>query len=541
MGRLHHKSSVRDSIVNTLIPGVAVSGLTGLAVGVCVFFYKWGADALHRISDQLYESVRAHLVYLPLFLLGLIALACLMNLIIKWEPSVAGGGIARAEGVMRGLFPIRSLPTFFGAIGASMTGFFAGLPLGSEGPSVLIGTSLGGMFNRLAPGKRAWRRYTLTAGGAAGFAVATGAPLAGVLFALEETHRKFSPMILLVATSGVLCASIANVALGLTFKVDVTLIHFGTVASLPFSAIWIPAVVGIVTGVAAGLFNRIALAVGTINAKQLGRISGFIKLPILFAAVGLIGLFVKEARGSGSRLIETLASQAFPWYLLLALLALRGVLVLVSSSSGASGGMFIPTLVIGALIGALTAELLILAGVDPAYRSMILVFAVCGFLGGCMRAPVTAIVFTLEVTANLTGFNLLYVVIVSFFSYTATQFVCSESLSEVLLSRMLRSRDGEKTPEILCCDLTVQAHSFVVGKAVRDLLMPPNSLIGRIAREGKDVRQGKMVKSGDKKLHAGDRLSVQVQTYDRTETEQELTALFGNQKVEFRELNDRTE
>ena len=131
MGRLHHKSSVRDSIVNTLIPGVAVSGLTGLAVGVCVFFYKWGADALHRISDQLYESVRAHLVYLPLFLLGLIALACLMNLIIKWEPSVAGGGIARAEGVMRGLFPIRSLPTFFGAIGASMTGFFAGLPLGS--------------------------------------------------------------------------------------------------------------------------------------------------------------------------------------------------------------------------------------------------------------------------------------------------------------------------------------------------------------------------------------------------------------------------
>ena len=188
MGRLHHKSSVRDSIVNTLIPGVAVSGLTGLAVGVCVFFYKWGADALHRISDQLYESVRAHLVYLPLFLLGLIALACLMNLIIKWEPAVAGGGIARAEGVMRGLFPIRSLPTFFGAIGASMTGFFAGLPLGSEGPSVLIGTSLGGMFNRLAPGKRAWRRYTLTAGGAAFLTLVLSACVSTDTFQKDRTE-----------------------------------------------------------------------------------------------------------------------------------------------------------------------------------------------------------------------------------------------------------------------------------------------------------------------------------------------------------------
>ena len=73
----------------------------------------------------------------------------------------------------------------------SYIAFFTGLPLGNEGPSVLIGTALGRGTNNLFNRTPAWDRYVMTGGAAAGFAVATGAPATGIIFALEEVHKRF--------------------------------------------------------------------------------------------------------------------------------------------------------------------------------------------------------------------------------------------------------------------------------------------------------------------------------------------------------------
>ena len=72
----------------------------------------------------------------------------------------------------------------------SLLSFLMGVPLGNEGPSVQIGTAVGRGTTRIALRKRfAWDRYSMTGGACAGFAVATGAPISGILFAVEEAHH----------------------------------------------------------------------------------------------------------------------------------------------------------------------------------------------------------------------------------------------------------------------------------------------------------------------------------------------------------------
>ena len=92
----------------------------------------------------------------------LVAFAIGMHILHKRIPETKGGGLPRSEGVLRGILPLKSIRTFFGTIVGSFISYFVGLPVGTEGPSVLIGTSIGDLSTKPIKKHRPLRKYIAT-------------------------------------------------------------------------------------------------------------------------------------------------------------------------------------------------------------------------------------------------------------------------------------------------------------------------------------------------------------------------------------------
>ncbi|MCX4287088.1 MAG: chloride channel protein, partial [Clostridia bacterium] len=198
------RTDYKNYFKNVFVPVLVYGAFTGLLVGTIVFFFKWVAEWLSEKSAEIYHAAQANPWIAVAVVAGAAALAVVAWLLQRWAPETKGGGIPRAEGVLRGILTFRWLRTGIAVLVNSWISFFAGLPLGSEGPSVLLGTAIGGGTCKLPLSHDSWNRYIMTGGACAGFAVATGAPVTGILFALEEAHKRFTPMIFLMAMSSVL-------------------------------------------------------------------------------------------------------------------------------------------------------------------------------------------------------------------------------------------------------------------------------------------------------------------------------------------------
>lgn len=201
---MQKRNDYKNYFKNVFVPVLVYGAFTGLLVGTVVFFFKWVAEWLMEKSAEIYGYAQQNPWIAVAVVAGALVLSYVAFWLQKWAPETKGGGIPRAEGVLRGILTFRWLRTGIAVLVNSWISFFAGLPLGSEGPSVLLGTAIGGGTCKLPLSHDSWDRYIMTGGACAGFAVATSAPVTGLLFALEEAHKRFTPMIFLMAMSSVL-------------------------------------------------------------------------------------------------------------------------------------------------------------------------------------------------------------------------------------------------------------------------------------------------------------------------------------------------
>ena len=179
----------------------------------------------------------------------------------KFIPELRTNSISNAEGAMRGMLKYKWPRTIFGTIASSFLSYFGGLTFGAEGPSVQLGAAIGqasnGLGHFLDRSSPAWKRYNITGGAAAGFAVAFGAPLSGIIYTLEEAHKRISPMLLMTALSSVIFASVVSGLLD--SAVGNAQFFFSGVESvfLPFENYWVLLIMGVISGLIAALFNKL--------------------------------------------------------------------------------------------------------------------------------------------------------------------------------------------------------------------------------------------------------------------------------------------
>ncbi|AEJ18739.1 ClC family H(+)/Cl(-) exchange transporter [Gracilinema caldarium] len=428
---------------------VLESILVGLASGLVVALFRLALVKADGIRFTWYTFLRNQIHqgrWQPLVLQ--IGLYSLLGLILGWmsiwRPMARGSGIPQLKGYFEGRFQFRWFSELLVKIVSGILGIGAGLSLGREGPSVQIGSYVGmGLLSRSSR-PEVEKKFLITAGASAGLAAAFNAPLAGVLFALEELHRVFSPLLL---TCTLAASMTADIMAGLFFGMH-PVFSFRALNLLPIKLYPWLMLLGIVSAFGADLFKRALYRVQDLyKASKLPRIIWPI-LPLI-ASIPL-GLYYFDVTGGGHPLIESLTESPRAIVILGTLFIIKLMFTALSYGVGTAGGIFLPLLVCGALLGTLVGQVLSAFGfIDQSYVLNFLILGMAAFFTAVVKAPVTGAVLILEMCGNFNHFGGL--MLVCLVAYVSSDMLVSEPVYEVLLRRIAATTEPvpEKTGQNL--------------------------------------------------------------------------------------------
>lgn len=286
-----------------------------------------------------------------------------------------------------------SLRIAFGKIMLTLLGLAAGASIGREGPTVQIGASIMHAFHGRGPFRSAaLRRKLILAGGAAGIAAAFNTPLAGIMFAIEELSKEH----VFNANSSVLITVILSGLISLSLLGNYT--YFGSTGAFLDWQSGIPVILacGLAGGIAGGLFSRLLLSASFILPSRLAHYAKH--RPVVFAAVCGLGVAVigfctdgmVYGTGYQSTRLTLEDSSILPWHFGIAKMAAT----LLSSMSAIPGGIFAPSLAVGAGLGENISALL--PAIAP--HSAVILLSMAAYLSGVTRAPLTSFIIMMEMT-----------------------------------------------------------------------------------------------------------------------------------------------
>ncbi len=498
---------------------VAVGALTSLLI----FLFKLTANFVIELSEEIYSYVRAHPVMLPALVLGAVALGAFCAFMLRFSRNCRGGGIPTAIAAIRGLITFSWVKSIYLLFFSAMLTYFGGVPLGNEGPSVQMGTAVGRGIVRFFTGKNSpYDRYIMTGGACAGFAVATGAPITGIFFAFEEAHRRFSPMLFNISAVSVIAGSALMQFLCSVSGMSYSLFHFNITAVLPASQLWIALIVGALCGFTAVGFTKLYKAVRALLQTKLQGVPFVVRVCVLFGAVSLFGFASASFIGSGHGIVDSLIEEQGIWYLLIMYLCVRAVLLVFANNIGITGGLFVPTLAFGAIIGSLVGSVgLSLGIISSEHYPIVVIIAIASVLGSFSHTPIMAIVFSVEALSATP--NLLAIIIGVTFSYLIAEVLGGESFTDVVIEGKVEDSRKDKTPSVIDTRMTVGADAFVIGKEVREILWPPNCVILSVHKSKHNEGYS---------LSEGDVLELHYMTYDPSHTMDSLEALLGVQQFD---------
>ena len=516
------RNNFHNHIVRLLFPCVVFSAITGFFAAILITIFKIMVEWVLNASGWAYEVVRENPIWIPILVVVAALVGWVETLILSASHSCKGGGIPTSVAAIKGIFGFRWLSGIIMLPVSALLTFLAGLPLGTEGPCVQIGTAVGdGVIKKLGQEKyKGWRRYIMTGGASAGFSIATASPISGIIFAMEEIHRHFSPMLLSVASISVITAQITIKALAAIGIGEVGFLYIPEMQAMSATLFFAPILLGIISGGCSILYTRLYHNVDRVMRRVLKRFSVKIVLPILFAVVAIVGFFFADTLGSGHSLIHALFTPDAAWYVLILLFLIRAIGMMVCNTSGATGGVFLPTLASGAIIGALCAKVMISLGwIGEENYLLMVVLGITSFLGATSRIPLTACVFAIEALGCIN--NILPIVISTSVALLIVEASGLEDLTDKIIEAKLHRITKGKPHFDIEAPLVVNPDSFVVGKELRDVLWPNSCVVVGFqrARHTKDHSV----------ISEGDIITVRYVTHDPAATIKEFNDLVGEQ------------
>jgi H+/Cl- antiporter ClcA len=362
-------------------------------VAIAAVAFAVAATAANRVLHAMLDTWR----FAPL-LTAPAGFAAISYLSSRFFPAAEGSGIPQTISALSHRIPefrerVLSLRVAAGKIGLTLVGLVSGASIGREGPTVQIGAAIMySMRRRSSFPHEAMNRGLILAGGAAGIAAAFNAPLAGVVFAIEEMSRSFSQRMSGIVVTAVIVAGIVSLSLLGDYA------YFGhTRATLdPFSAVLAVILCGATGGLIGGSFSRLVIEAHSRLPGRLGVLRRH--RPHLFAALcglvlAILGLLSHDTiygtgYGETRAILESgHTPQSFGMLKLAA--------TVVSYASGIPGGIFSPSLAIGAGLGQ---NLALLLPAGPI--AGIVILGMAGYFAGVVQAPLTAFVIVIEMTRD---------------------------------------------------------------------------------------------------------------------------------------------
>ncbi len=359
----------------------------------------------------------------------------------RFAPETGGSGIPEIEASMQDLRPVRwwrVIPVkFLGGVGS----LGSGMVLGREGPTVQLGANIGQMVADVGRVKDRETRHTLlAAGSAAGLTTAFNAPLAGILFVIEEMRSEFNYNLISVKAVFV-GAVMATIACRMVSGQSPILL-LGSYDMSAQSTLWLYLVLGLLFGVIGIGFNKFLL---WLQQKFLDFYQGSMLRFVLTGAFiggccGLFGLYLPQAVGGGFDVVHQVSAGQIGLGLLMLVFVLRFLTSTISFSSGAAGGIFSPLLALGASFGGIFGYVADMMFPESQLQMGSFVIAGMGALfAATVRAPLTGTVLVLEMTASYT--LLLPMIITCLGATIVAQWLGGRPLYTVLMEKILE-RNG---------------------------------------------------------------------------------------------------
>lgn len=411
--------SSRFAIIEACLIGL-VSGLAAVAL----------QDGIGWLGGwRIYVANRFHA---PLVLpaIGLIGGFISGLLIETIAPDAKGSGIPQVKAALA-QFPIAlNGQVAFVKLISGITALGAGLTLGRQGPTVQLGAALAAQLSYWFPTAPDHRRQMIAAGAGAGLAAGFAAPIAGVLFIVEELLRDLSGLTLGTAIlSSFVGAVVAHVLGGQNLSINFEQVTTSTSFSVPEIPFFI--LLGLLAGGFGALFNR-----GLLLSVDLNRRLTALRLPWRIGLAGAIcGGIIGQLPSifqDNTGLRGLLGLGDIGWQLAAMAFIVQFGLTLIAYGSGAPGGLFAPSLVMGAALGNLVGlgqAHLLGAGLPTTYAFV----GMGAFFGAVSRVPVTGIVIIFEITQD---FNLvLPLMISSVVAYLTAEQVSQSSIYDLLLQQ----------------------------------------------------------------------------------------------------------
>lgn len=431
-----------DKLLNLLVDKRRFSlrlVLEGLAVGIgagaSISLFRYllaGSEVLRPIiyRDVLAAVNHGQYQWLALYIASFIVAAFLLKIIVAREPMCTGSGIPQIKGILQGDMSMRWFSVLWSKIIGGVLAIGAGMSLGREGPSVQIGACVGQGVSQSSRRTQFETRILMTAGAGAGLAAAFNAPLAGVIFGLEEMQKTISPALLLTGiTASVTAATVTEVVFGMS-----PVFSMGYLLPLPLNLFDMLILAGIVIGLLGRLFN-IALSYSLDTYSRLG-LSGIRKPLLPLAMAAALGFLLPEILGGGNLLVDSLVATDYTIGFLCILFVGKFLFTMVCFGSGVPGGIFLPMLVLGAAGGAVLAKMLVLAGWLPAmYYADIIVFGMAAYFAAVVKSPVTGSILILEMTGSFQ--HMLALLVVSLTAYVVSDLTGGRPVYDELLDRAL--------------------------------------------------------------------------------------------------------
>lgn len=490
IGYLKGKANINNIL---LLEGLAVGLLAGLVACLYRFLLAYGEQLCFNIASY----VQTNYIYIIALFGFLVVLGLIISWLLRFEPYISGSGIPQVEAEMIDKIDESWYRVIIAKMIAGTLSILGGLSLGREGPSIQLGAMVGKGIAKVLHRIKIEEKFLLTCGAAAGLSAAFNAPLAGVLFALEEIHKNFSPLALV----SVMVASLTGDFISKNLFGMIPSLYFSLTQSLPLNQYGFLLGLGLITGILGVFYNRMTMMSLSFFDK-ISCLKNHQKVLIPLFISGIVMCVCPELLCGGHHIVDILHNQSLVLSSVLLLLLLKFLFSLVSFASGAPGGIFFPMLVLGSLIGCSYGLVIIrFAGVDAIYLNNYIVVAMAGLFAGIVRAPITGIVLIAEMCGSLSQF--LPISVCAFVGYVVANALKSEPIYHSLLKRLIKDKDDELLEDKVILHYSLELGSCCLDLPIKDLGLPQECLILSITRGIDEI-----VPRGDTILRLGDQLTI---------------------------------
>lgn len=482
-----------------------LSIVVGVFTGIVTVPYRYLLTKADDVRSLIYPHDKPFYYHL-----AAIAIIWLIGMGVYWLykkfPLISGSGIPQAKAVINERItyknPFKMLCAKF-AGGLASIGI--GMSLGREGPSVQMGSFIAQITGRFAKISPTQMKYLISGGSSAGLSAAFTAPLASTIFMIEEVEKFVSPRITITA----LLSSIASA------YIAQRVFTFNPYAAIPIvppqgnfmKILLLLVILSVLCALLGKAFNK--LLIWSQNKYKAAKIPVALKILFVMVTTYILATFLPDLVAGGDKFFfkEAMSGEG-NILLLFFVIGLKLLFTVLCYATGFPGGIFLPLLVLGGLMGkAFSLGMIMLGLITP---DQVGYFALIG-MSLCfitvVRSPITGLILILEMTGEFKLF--VPMIVAGGITYFISELMNTKPVYDMLYKRMF---DTPPPPagETSVLNFDVNADSYLMGRSLSDVILPKDCELISVQRNGHDLTHDDTVK-----LQADDIIRIRVKTADQ--------------------------